>query len=320
MPLPPLRFAPLFKPARWGGRRLPAFLRQPGVSGDAIGEAWVLSDVPGSESVVAAGPHAGRTLRDIAAAHPADLFGDAAPPDGRFPLLLKFLDARDNLSVQVHPDDVQAKELHGEQFWGKTEAWVILDADPDSVLYAGVRPGVTAEGFAAALAAGTLPALLHTHLPTPGDCLFLDAGTVHAIGAGVFLFEVQQTSDLTYRLYDWGWTDPHTGRPRELHVSHGTRCSRLDRGACHPVRPERVGGRERLVHSPFFTLCRTTASEPARVGEPGRPTAVVCVGGAGTVAGEVMEAGDVLLLPACVGETDAVPAGEWTLLECGPGA
>ncbi len=312
MPLPPLRFAPLLRPMTWGGDRLRPYLRQPAVSGDRIGEAWVLSDVPGSESVVVGGPNAGRTLRDVIASHPAEVFGAHLPPDGRFPLLLKFLDARDNLSVQVHPDDEQAKTIHGEQFRGKTEAWVILDADPDGVLYAGVRPGVSRESFAPALDGNGVPDLLHRVPAVPGECLFIEAGTVHAIGAGVFLFEVQQTSDLTYRLYDWG-------RPRETHRENGLRCSRFDRGACHPVRPERAGHRERLVNSPFFTLHRTTTAKPTRVGGVGKATAVVCVSGTGTVASEPMHPGDVLLLPACVGEADATPAGEWTLLECGLG-
>ena len=222
--LPPLRLEPIFKSMLWGGSRLPAFVRRPAPHADPIGEAWMLSDVDGDLSVVAGGPHAGRTLREVIAAHPAEIFGAAIPADGRFPLLFKFLDAKRELSVQVHPNDDQAVRLKGPGHRGKTEAWVILDADPDtSKLYAGFRDGVTADHFRAAMGAGTVPETLHAYTPIAGDCVFLRAGTVHAIGADILLFEVQQTSDITYRLYDWDRVDAKTGRPRQLHIDDGLR-------------------------------------------------------------------------------------------------
>jgi mannose-6-phosphate isomerase len=302
----------------WGGSRLPALFDTP-ADADRIGEAWVLSDVPGNESVVTNGPLAGRTLRQVIADDPAGVFGDSPPPDGRFPLLLKFIDARTELSVQVHPNDVQARVLEGEGHRGKTEAWVVLEADSGSRLYAGFRPGVTPEVFAESLLTGTAADLLHRFPPEPGDCLFLEAGTVHAIGANVLLFEVQQTSDITYRLYDWDRKDPNTGKPRELHMEKGLACADFDRGACDPVLPESDGFRERLVDCPHFTLHRTTTERPGAVGEPGRCSAVVCVKGRGRIGNEAVKAGSVLLLPASAGTARAAPDGEWTLLECGLG-
>ncbi len=308
MPLHPLKFRPIFRPMPWGGDRLrPRMGHAP--SPEPTGEAWILSDVDGCLSIVANGLLAGRTLRDIAAEYPADLFGDAPPVDGRFPLLLKMLDSRQELSVQVHPDDAQAVRLKGPGHRGKTEAWVILEADPAaSRIYAGFRPGLAAGDFRAALAAGTTPDTLHQFVPAPGDCVFLPAGTVHAIGAGVLLFEVQQTSDITYRLYDWG-------RGRELHVDDGLACADFGRGPAHAVVPvlHPDTGREQLIACPHFTLHRHTA--PGAVGAAGRCTAVVCVGGTGTIAGETVGWGDVVLLPASIGPVAV--AGDVTLLECG---
>jgi mannose-6-phosphate isomerase len=319
--LPPLRFEPVFKENLWGGRRLPGFLRRPGPAAGPVGEAWVLSDVDGSPSRVAGGPHAGKTLRELLAADPVGLLGDARPANGRFPLLLKFIDARQELSVQVHPDDARAAAACAGAS-GKTEAWVVLDAAPaTSRIYAGFRPGVTAADFRAALAGGTAPQTLHRFTPAPGDCVFLDAGTVHAIGADILMFEVQQTCDITYRLYDWDRVDAKTGRPRELHVDAALACADFARGPCPPVAPVRAGGREQLVGCPYFTLDRHAGREPFRVGAAGACRAVVCVAGAGALewGGDrsPLAPGDVVLLPAAAGAATCHPDGELTLLECG---
>ena len=324
-PLYPLRFEPIFKTMLWGGRRLPGFLNRPHPSADPVGEAWVLSDVDGHPSRVADGPLAGVTLRDLLAADPSRVLGSAKPVHGRFPLLLKFIDARQELSVQVHPNDEQAAGKHPTAT-GKTEAWVVLDADPaTSRIYAGFRPGVTADTFRAALADKTTPRTLHGFTPTVGDCVFLEAGTVHAIGADILLFEVQQTSDITYRLYDWDRVDAKTGRGRELHIDDGLACADFAGGPCHPVVPRtepRGGGtRDVLVASRYFTLDRHTGAEPFPVGADGQCRVVVCVGGGGELESDgtrhPLATGDVILLPAEVGECRCVPAGPITLLECG---
>ena len=219
--------------------------------------------------------------------------------------------------MQVHPTDAQAAaKTPGAA--GKTEAWVVLEANPATCqLYAGFRPGVTAAGFRDAMVSKTTPATLHSFLPTPGDCLFLRANTVHAIGRDLLLFEVQQTSDITYRLYDWDRIDAKTGKGRDLHIDDGLACSDFAAGPCHPVTPVVEGGKERLVSCEYFTLHRTTTSSPTTVGAKGRCVAAVVVSGNGTLAGEPVVRGDVVLLPASVGVVDVVPSGAMTVLECG---
>ena len=309
MALYPLRFEPIFKSMPWGGRRLPAFVSRPAPNDKPVGEAWVLSDVDGSVSVVADGPLAGTSLRELLAADPARILGTATAPLGRFPLLLKFIDARRELSVQVHPNDEQAARLRPGS-GGKTEAWVVLDANPaTSRIYSGFRPGVTADSFRAALAAKTVPDTLHTFTPQRGDCVFLEAGTVHAIGADILIFEVQQTSDITYRLYDWD-------RGRELHIEDGLKCANFAAGPCHPFR-----GSGLIVRCPYFTLDRITSAAPFRVGATDQCRAVVCVDGGGELeSGGVrysINTGDVYLLPAEVGACGCIPHSEMTVLECG---
>lgn len=314
----PLAFAPIFKSMLWGGRRLPEFVRRPAPTDQPIGEAWALSDVDGSLSVVADGPHAGRTLREVIAADPTAIFGRHVPPAGKFPLLFKFIDARQELSVQVHPNDDQAARLKGPGFRGKTEAWVILDADPaTSRVYAGFKPGVTAEKFRAAMAAGTTPDTLHSFTPKAGDCVFLEAGTVHAIGANILLFEVQQTSDITYRLFDWNRVDAKTKQPRELHIDHGLACANFAAGPCNPVVPNRDGGWDELVACRYFSVHRTH-TPPNTVGCVGECRVVACVGGEGRVGGRPVTVGDVLLLPAALGEVPVT--GSPRLLEIALGA
>src|SRR5262245_5997713 len=176
LPLYPLRFEPIFKSMLWGGRRLPAYLDRAVDHDDPVGEAWMLSDVDGSPSRVAEGPLAGVTLRELLADDPARVVGAAKAPQGRFPLLLKFIDARQELSVQVHPDDEQAATLGPGKF-GKTEAWVILESDPaTSRIYAGFAEGITASDFRSALETKTTPRTLHSFTPNAGDCVFLEAG------------------------------------------------------------------------------------------------------------------------------------------------
>lgn len=326
MTLYPLRFEPIFKQNLWGGRRLPGLLNRPApASDDPIGEAWVLSDVDGSPSRVADGPLEGATLRSLLASDPERLIGKAAAPHGKFPLLLKFIDARQELSVQVHPNDEQAAKVDPGLF-GKTEAWVVLEACPDtSRIYAGFAEGITAKCFRNALADKTTPATLHSFTPNPGDCVFLEAGTVHAIGANILLFEVQQTSDITYRLYDWDRVDAKTKQPRALHIDEALACADFARGPCPAVKPATTDSegvrREALVDCRYFTLDRKTARVPFRVGAKGECRAVVCASGTGEIEWKgkryPLATGDTVLLPAEAGEAACVPDREMTVLECG---
>lgn len=325
MNLYPLRFEPIFKNMLWGGRGLPQFLNREPPNSDPIGEAWVLSDVEGNASRVTDGPLAGVTLRELLVRDPVRILGSSPAPHGRFPLLLKFIDSRQELSVQVHPNDEQAARI-GPGLFGKTEAWVILGTNPStSKIYSGVRNGVTADHFRTALREKTTPSLLHSFTPQPGDCVFLEAGTVHAIGADVLLFEVQQTSDITYRLYDWDRVDAKTGKPRQLHIEEGLACSNFASGPCPPVRPKSTTNedihQENLVDCRYFSLQRRTSRVPFQVGLPGRCRIVVCIAGAGELesAGQryPVARGDVLLLPAEVGQCLCTPSSEIVVLECG---
>jgi mannose-6-phosphate isomerase len=310
----PLRFEPAFKTMLWGGTRLrPYFGQLP--SDEPTGEAWVLSDVDGTESVVANGPFRGRTLRQLLAEYPREILGGAEPVPGRFPLLLKFIDTRQALSVQVHPDDrLAARKKPGQN--GKTEAWVVVGTSPESTIYSGFVEGMTEAKFRAALETKTVPQTLHAFAPAVGDCLFLEAGTVHAIGAGLMVFEVQQTSDITYRLYDWDRVDAKTGRPRELHVEDGLESANFASGPCRPVVPVRRGDWDVLVECPFFTLRHANRTESLTVPADGA-RAVVCIQGHGTLDGEPMKPGDTVLVPACLGGYDLAPDGPMRVLECG---
>ncbi len=269
----PLHFESFLRPMVWGGRRLAAVLGKRLPGDGPYGEAWEVSDHPVHSSRVDRGPLAGRALRDLMRERRDDLLGCHAPRPERFPLLVKLLDANDWLSVQVHPDDEAVRRLWpGEG--GKTEAWLVLDAGPHSRVYAGLRPGVDKRRLCAALANGTVAECLHGFTPRPGDCLFLRAGTVHAVGGGVLLAEVQQTSDATFRLFDWGRVDG-AGRARPLHVEQALACIDWGQGPVEPVRipdfEEPPSGK--LERWPLAD-CRHFALEYLRGGEP-----IACGGG-----------------------------------------
>jgi mannose-6-phosphate isomerase len=324
MPLPPLPFRPVFKPALWGGTGLrPMFGAAP--SDDPTGEAWVLADIGTDSSVVASGPLVGVSLRQLMQERSTELLGDDQPAGGRFPLLLKFIQAQQPLSVQVHPTDDLARQFQGPNAIGKTEAWVVLDSEPGAKLYAGLAPGTTAADFRKAIDGGDVEKLLRAHPAAVGECFFLPAGTVHAIGGGLLLFEIQQPSDLTYRLYDWNRADPKTGRTRELHVEKGLASVAWPHGPVEPVRWQPASnGRTPLVECPYFSLARWDADQPFRVGVAGRCRVVVGIAGEATLRHEGNEyavgPGSVWLLPATCGGCECVPNGRVSLLECGPPA
>jgi len=210
----PLTFKPIFKERVWGGRRLEEIYRKPLPPGVPIGESWEISDRPGDVSIIASGPLAGRDLHWVLENHPRQLLGDRLPHAGRFPLLIKILDAREKLSLQVHPPVSKAAALGGEP---KTEMWHIADAQPGAHLFVGLRRGVTRSDFEAKLKDGTVAECFHRLEVKAGDAMFLPSGRVHAIGAGLVIFEIQQNSDTTYRVFDWNRVGLD-GKPRELHI------------------------------------------------------------------------------------------------------
>ena len=252
MPLYPLRFEPIFQYRPWGGRRLAGQLSTPLPGDDPIGEAWLLSDREDHPTRVADGPLEGRTIAQLLQQWPESLLGKQAGRFQRFPLLLKFLDAQATLSVQVHPSDRQKAYLPtGES--GKTEAWVVLDAGPERIVYAGLKPGTTSADLRKAITDRTLADQLARFRPKVGDGIFIPAGTVHCLG-DLVVFEVQENSDVTFRLDDWGRVDPKTGQARPLQVEQALACIDFERGPAGPVVPvvEAAQGelRERICAAP----------------------------------------------------------------------
>ena len=210
----PFTFKPILKERIWGGRLLQADYGKALPPGP-IGESWEITDRTEGVSVIENGTLAGRDLRWLVENHAADLLGKSQASSGRFPLLLKIIDAKEKLSLQVHPSIEAARQFGGEL---KTELWYVAQALPGSLLYAGVNRGVTQPSFEAAIRDGTVAKCFHQVSVRSGDALFLPSGRMHAIGDGIVIFEIQQNSDTTYRVFDWNRVDAN-GRPRDLHIA-----------------------------------------------------------------------------------------------------
>jgi mannose-6-phosphate isomerase len=234
-----MKMQPVLVERIWGGRRLADILGKTLPPDTRIGESWELADHPNGRSRVADGPLAGQTLREVLERHGPEILGRASPARAwaaRFGLLIKFIDATDRLSVQVHPDDAYASaHVPGES--GKTECWVVVHAEPGAWLINGLKPGTTRDRFADALKKGRIEELLVQRPVKAGDFVWVPAGTVHAIGPGIVLAEVQQNSDLTYRVYDWGRVGLD-GKPRPIQVAEALESIRF---AGDPARPPATG-------------------------------------------------------------------------------
>ena len=318
----PMRFEPIYQYRLWGGRRLADLLAAPLPGDGPIGEAWVLSDRDDHASRVADGPLKGQTIGHLMEQSREPLLGRLAGRFNRFPLLLKFLDVREMLSLQVHPAD-DRKDLLPAGESGKTEAWVVLEAGPQSRIYAGLKPGITAADLRRAVASGVVADSVASFIPKRGDSVFIPAGTVHSLGGDVVVFEIQENSDVTFRLDDWGHVDPATGRPRALQVDQALSAIDVARGKVAPVAPVVEEAtpveRERLFECEHFRLWRLHGQSPFAVGAAGAPRVLVCTEGTGRVEhGDQTYAagkGDVWLLPAAVGVCAFRPSGAVTLLE-----
>jgi mannose-6-phosphate isomerase len=317
----PLRFEPIFQYRLWGGRRL-ASLVSAALPDGPVGEAWLLSDRDDFASQVANGSLTGRTISQMMRAFPEQMMGNLAGRFPRFPLLLKFLDVREMLSVQVHPGYLLPGQLPKSEV-AKTEAWVVLDAGKDSRVYAGLKPGVTPDSLRQSVSNDTLVDQLNCLVPRRGDGIFIPAGTVHALGCGVVVFEIQQNSDTTYRLYDWGHVDTKTGKPRALQVDQALACVNFGKSAAGLTKPvqQTVGlvDREKFFDCDAFELWRLRGDSPFQVGAAGLPRVLVCIDGGGTIEHEgatyAIGKGEAWLLPAIVGPCAFRPAGAVNLLE-----
>ncbi len=241
--LAPFRLRPWFRTRIWGARTLAPWYNYT-VGGDPIGEVWLSGD----DCTVDSGPLTGTTLAKVFSDHRESLLGSGSAHAERFPLLMKVLFSQEKLSVQVHPDDALAR-LHGEPH-GKTECWYALEATPDAQVALGFLPGVTEQQVRQAIEQQTLEALLNWIPVAQGDMIFVDAGTVHAIGPGLVLLETQQNSDMTYRLYDYG-------RPRELHLEESFRALRMQTQA-GKVAPREQKDSTLLIESQYFRVDRIT--------------------------------------------------------------
>lgn len=283
-----LRFNPIHQSRVWGGRRMETLLGH--TLPDAttpFGEAWAISDRPEAQSVTADG----LTLHELWSKHRAEVFGARAPSCDRFPLLMKILDACDDLSIQVHPPANKAAELKGEP---KTEMWFIAHADPGAKIYAGLKPGVTRADFEKALENGAVAEVVHVIEARTGDCLFIPSGRVHAIGAGLLIYEIQQNSDTTYRVFDWNRVGLD-GKPRALHVQESLES--IDFDDFEP-QVQKIGADGTLVKCDHFDV--RLCDQAGTVGQAGEGVTLAVVSGEISVGGLTLKAGDFALVPACL--------------------
>ncbi|MBQ8462710.1 MAG: class I mannose-6-phosphate isomerase [Prevotella sp.] len=312
----PFRFEPNLHSVVWGGQRLTAYKGLP-ASNEPIGESWEVSAVPSSTSIVANGQLAGRDLVSVINEHPSEILGRAVCEQyhGQLPLLVKFIDAQKDLSIQVHPNDAMAKREHGKM--GKSEMWYILDAQPDSFLYAGFNKQITPEEYKAHIKNNTITEVLAKHTVKPGDVFYLPAGRVHAIGAGILLAEVQQSSDVTYRIYDYN-RPGLDGKPRELHTELAAKA--LDFTVLDDYRtdyPDKINRANLVIDSPYFTIRVTESTGPFHRNLLKYDSFVICMCMEGDCRIRVRETGDTIdlphgnstLIPAVMADYDIIPIG-----------
>jgi mannose-6-phosphate isomerase len=318
----PFVFQPIFKERIWGGRELERLYGKKIPAGQPVGESWEISDRPGDASIIARGPLAGHDLRWLMTHHAAEILGDAKPAAaGRFPLLCKILDAREKLSLQVHPPAGKAAELKGEP---KTEMWFIADAAPAASLYVGLQRGVTRADFEGKIADGSVADCFHKIPVRAGDTMFLPSGRVHAIGDGLVIFEIQQNSDTTYRVFDWNRVGLD-GQPRELHIAQSL--ASID---FNDFEPKLVPANYRqgphfkfrqLVEDPLFNVQELVFANAGSVTLAGQFLRIIALAkGAATIADDrsgisaELKPGDFCLIPASLKNVEIKAAADTALL------
>lgn len=317
-----LKFQEIYKTPIWGGKKIASF-KGKAIDLDTVGESWEISAVDGDVSIVANGVDAGKTLDELVARdgarlvgkHVSDYFGSV------FPLLVKFIDAHDNLSIQVHPDDDLARRRHNT--FGKTEMWYVIEAEKDAGLYSGFAQAITPEEYVQRVADNTIMDVLQFHSVKSGDVFYLPSGRIHAIGRGVFVAEIQQTSNITYRIYDYNRVG-NDGKPRELHTENA--CEAIDYKMYDDLKtvyePKKNDAVE-LVDCPYFTTLLLDLDV-----ETARPVAIydsfvvyVCMQGSAKIVadnGSYVELiqGETCLVPAEVSSVVITPSPDVKLLEC----
>jgi mannose-6-phosphate isomerase len=293
-----LQFQPLYHERVWGGRRLQSFLGRQLPGGPPIGESWEIVDRPEAQSVVKGGPFNGTPIREVIERHAADLMGPKWAASRPFPLLVKWLDCSERLSLQVHPPAKVAAELKGEP---KTENWYVANSAPGASLFVGLKKGVTRAAFTKALAAGTAEACVNRISVAAGDSILVHSGQVHAIDAGNLILEIQQNSDTTYRLHDWGRTGLD-GKPRTLHVEESLRSILWKEAPPEPVRASPTSGT--IASCDEFSIRRVVLGrgESVRFGARKEPRILsIAAGGVtstgGSADGHPLPLGENILLP-----------------------
>ena len=310
----PFLFQPNLHTVVWGGDRLCPYKGLP-ASSEPIGESWEVSAVPSSPSIIANGEYAGRDLISVINEAPEDILGQAVNEryHGQLPLLVKFIDAQKDLSIQVHPNDVMAQREHGKM--GKSEMWYIIDAKPGSYLYAGFKQEITPEAYKKHVADGTITEVLARHEVKTGDVFYLPAGRVHAIGAGILLAEVQQSSDVTYRIFDYN-RPGMDGKPRELHTELAAQA--LDYHVESEYRTlynENINRANLIVDSPYFSVRVTETAETFHRNLLKYDSFVItmCIEGDCHIrlraTGEelLLREGNSVLIPAVLADYDVIP-------------
>ncbi len=317
----PLKFETVLKEKVWGGEALVNKYNKKPNGSDHNGESWELSAVAEYQSVVSNGFLAGNNIEELIEVYMGDITGDVIYEKfgHEFPLLIKFIEAKEDLSIQVHPGNAMAKERHNA--YGKTEMWYILESEKGAKLYTGFNEGVTKEMYQKAIEDGTLANLLNSETALPGDTFFTPAGRIHAIGAGIVLVEIQQTSDITYRMFDWNRKG--TGKEkRELHTDLAHDAIDFKATGKSKIRIEpQLNITENIISCEFFHTDVLTFNKPVRKEYYSNDSFVVyiCIEGEFSINweenSEKVIKGETVLLPAMIKELTLVPAGEAKLLE-----
>lgn len=296
------RFRPIFRSVRWGGTRLGRFKGMADLPGDHIGESWEISGLEGEETIIADGPFEGKTITEVLRTNGERLMGSRLYEryGNFFPLLVKFIDAEDDLSIQVHPGDEEAPDGRG-----KTELWYIIKSEPGSYIYSGFNRPLNREKLRAAMDANRLVNVLAKHFAAPGDVFYLPAGRIHSIGAGNLLLEIQQTSSTTYRLHDYDRKDKD-GKPRQLHVSEALDVidySQTDFGLARPQML--IGCETRVKNTPYFTVSAIQVMNSLRLetSEVDSPRILIAIAGSGIITdpdgnSAEIRRGETILVPA----------------------
>ena len=310
-PLYPLSFEPLFQYRMWGGNKLQKELGKK-INEENIGESWELSAVSKAETEVAQGPLKGQKLSTLISEYKGQLVGQKIWEQygKEFPLLIKFIDARLPLSVQVHPNDAWAREKHNS--FGKNEMWFIMQADPGAELILGFENALSPETFESALEAGTLDSFLHKEPVSAGDAFYIPTGLVHAIGGGILLVEIQQTSDITYRMYDFNRVDSLTGSPRELHTDMALSVADFNKKESAKTYSKEINQPNTLINSPYFSTNYFSLQGELNRDYQTMDSFVILIGLEGQCSLTFqkttypLEKGTVILLPAAIGSVSLV--------------